>query len=233
MNSQNEMLHIINQARADARGDNFKRFLNRHSKIITKAIVVVLLIAIGFFCYNAFQKSRAEKFSEKLHQSLLDQQAGELDKAKDALKKIYETKSAPNGVRSLASLRYAAFLLEEGKINDATKVYQEINDCKFCDDYVKDLAGLLLVKLWVADASEAQKDDISARIEKIENRASILQGQIAEQRAVLEMHKGNLEKSYEIFESIEKSAEASKAVKMRAVDGMKMLIEKGYTKKSV
>jgi hypothetical protein len=231
MNAKNEMLDLINQARAEARSDNLKRFFSKNSKIISKLFIVLLLAVVAFFVYSSYRKMQAEKFSKILHRSLLSQQAGELDKARLDLEEIYKSDSAPSGVKSLASLRLAAFLLEEGKLNDATKIYQEVNNCRLCDDYVKDLAGLLMIKLWVADALELQKEDLSKKIAEIEDNASVLKFQISEQRAIVEMYKGNLEESYKIFESIEKSSDASQAVKLRAADGIKMLIEKGYTKK--
>ncbi len=231
MTSNNETLGLINQARAAAQKDTIKRFFSKNSKTISTLLILIFIGAIGFFAYNSYKKSQAEKFSEILHQSLLDQQAGEFEKAKENLKKIYQSSMAPSGVKSLASLRYAGFLLEEGKKEEAIKVYQEVNDCRFCDAYVKDLAGLLVVKLWIADESELKKEDLTLRIEKIENKASPLKFHIAEQRAILEMYKGNLEKSYQIFELIEKSSEVSPNLKTRAADGLKMLIGKGYIKK--
>jgi hypothetical protein len=229
MTENNEMINLINQARAQAKRDGLFRFFGRNKKIILTVSVVALVATIGFLAFNSFQKSRQEKFSEILHQSLIDQQVGETEKAKENLKKIYDAKSAPSGVWSLASIRYAAFLLEEGKKSEAEMVYQKVHSCKSCDDYIRDLAGLLVVKTWMSDTDEVKKEDLNSRIEAIENSSKILRYYVSEQRALLELQKNNLEKSYQIFDAIAKNPEASPALKARAADGVKIVVSKGFS----
>lgn len=226
-----EMLNLINQARSQARSEGLKNFFGKNAKALVRVAVAILVVIILLVGFSSFQKSREAKFSEILHKSLINQQIGEPEKAKENLKEIYDTKSAPSGVRALASLRYAAFLLEEGKKDEAAKIYLEVNDCGSCDDYLQELAGLLAVKTWMSDEDELQKEDLAARIEKIENDSKTLRYQISEQRAFLEMQRNNLEKSYQIFEAIVKSPESGEALKSRASDGMKMVMAKGYEPK--
>ncbi len=223
MTNETEISGLIDQAKSQARGDAVKNFISNNKKNVTTFTVVGTIALVIFLIFNFYQKSQERKFSKILHQSLIDQQIGDLAKAQESLKKIYETESAPGGVRSLAGLRYAGLLLNEGKSVEAIKVYQTINECGSCDSYAKDLAGLLLVKFWIMDASENNKEDLGARIEKIENKSKILKYQIAEQRAWFEMQKNNLEKSRQIFESIAKNPEAPQVVKARAADGLRII----------
>ncbi len=223
-----EAIILINQAREQARIDNFKRFLGKNFKIVFRLVLVLLVAGLVFIGFNSYQKSSQEKYSAILHQSLINQQTGDIAKAKANLKEIYDAKSAPNGVRSLASLRYAGLFFEEGNKVEAAKIYQEINECGSCDDYIRDLAGLLAVKVWVSEESELKQEDLITRIEKIENKATVLKYEIAEQKGFVEMERGNLEKSYQIFEMITKAPETSKSLKERAADEMLMVVEKGF-----
>lgn len=227
----NEMLNLINQARAQARNDGLKNFLVNNAKLLTRFALILVVVGISFFVYRSYERSNEAKFSEILHKSLINQQIGDIAKAKENLKEIYEAKSAPSGVKSLASLRYAAFFLEEGNKSEAAKVYLSVHECGSCDDYVRDLAGLLAVKVWVIDAEEMKKADLVSRIEKIENNSSILKYHVAEQLALLELQKGELEKSYQTFERIAKAPESAQAIKSRAEDGMKMVISAGFNPK--
>ncbi len=228
----NEILNLINQARIDARNEGITRFLGKNKKLIFRLILVILVIGISFFCFRIYQKSNQEKFSTILHQSMIDQQVGNIEKAKENLQKIVESASAPSGVKSLASLRYAAFLLAEGKQTDAAELYLKVSNCSSCDDYIQNLAAFLAVKVWMSNESELQKNDLAERIEKIENKTSVLRYHIAEQRAFLEMQKGNLEKSYQIFEMISKNPESSQGLKTSAEEGMQMAISQGYEPKT-
>ncbi len=229
MSENNEINQIINQAKSEARSDNIKKLIAKNSKVLFGIAGLVVVGTVGFFIVNAYQKSQEVKFSEILQQSMLDQRSEDLEKTKEALKGIVETKSAPKNIKALAALRYAALLLNEGKNAEAVALYQEVNQCKSCDAYVKDLGGLLTVKVWISDETEFQKDDLLARIEKIEANSKELKNQISEQKALVQMHKNNLDKAYLTFESLAKNPEAEEALKKRAEEGMKIVISKGYS----
>ena len=224
-----EIKSLIQQAKSQTRKENLQKVLTH--KMVIRGAVALVAIAIFWGIFGFVQNYREAKYSEILHQSLINQQLGNYEKTKENLKSIYEAKSAPSGVRSLGSLRYAGFLLSEGKKSEAAKVYVEINECFACDDYIKDLAGLLAVKVWMSDEEEVAKEDLASRIQKIENSANSLRYHISEQRGLLEMQKYNLEKSYQIFEAIAKSPEGSQVIKLRAEDEMKIVVSKGFAPK--
>lgn len=226
-----EVTTLINQAKDQARKENIKNFFCKNSKILSRLAVTVLVVIIVALGMNSFQNSRQAKYSEIFHQSLIHQQLGDEAASRAELQKIYDAKMAPSGVRSLASLRLAAINFNEGNIVEAEKIYAEISECGSCDTYIRDLAGLLLVKSWMSDEAEVNKDDIAARVEKVENSNKVLKYYISEQRAFLEAQKGNFEKSHQILELIVKSPESAQALKERAKDGIKILISRGFEPK--
>jgi len=100
MSENNEINQIINQAKSEARSDNFKKLIVKNSKILVVIAGLVVVGAISFFIFNAYQKSQEAKFSEILQQSIVDQKSGDLEKTKETLKKIVETKSAPKNIKA-------------------------------------------------------------------------------------------------------------------------------------
>jgi hypothetical protein len=225
----NEIKSILEQAKSEVRREKWQAIIK--NKNVRYSIFCVVAFILVFSIYSIIQQSRGEGFSEILHKSLLEQQSGDIETAKASLKKIHDSSLVPSGVYSLASLRYAAILSSEGEISKAIKIYQEINKCITCDDYISDLAGLLIVKLWLVDAEKISEKNLPAKIKKIESSASVLKFHIAEQRALLEMQRGNLEQSYKIFKMIAKKASESSPVKSRGEDGIQMLISKGFKTK--
>ena len=219
---------LVSQAKSEARSECFKKFLVKNSKILLLAAAATLVLVIAFTVFRFYQKTQEAKFSELLHQVLIDQQLGNVDKAKEVLKQIDEARSVPNGVKSLASLRYASMLLDENKKEEAAAIYEKISQCSGCDSYVKDLGGLLAVKTWLSDENEIQKDNLLARIEKIESKSKELKYQISEQKALLHLQKNDLAKAYEILIAIENNPEASQNVKARVSESLKIIISKGY-----
>ncbi len=227
----NEVSEIINQAKSQAKKERISNFFKKNLKLIKAFAITSFFALIIFFALNAFHNSRQAKFSEILHQSLINQQIGDIEKAKENLRIIYNAKTAPSGVKSLASMRLAALLFDEGKKSEALEIYLKINECMYCDNYIKDLSGLLAVKSWMSDEDEVKKDDLIARIEKIESRNKMLKYYVLEQKAVLEMQRNNLEKSYQIFELISKNPESSQILKARAKESLRIIIGKGFEPK--
>lgn len=226
-----DIKHILKQAHSETRNENIAKIFKKNKKILLVILGIAITSSLVFTAYKINQRSQQEKYSEILHQSMIDQQLGDIEKAKQNLKKIYDSASAPSGVKSLASLRYAGILLEENKKNEAINVYSEVNKCRFCDNYIKELAGLLMVRTLMNDEETNDKADLSEKILAIENNSKILRYYIAEQRGYLEMTKNNLEKSYQIFEMIAKNPEVREDLKNRASDAMKIVIQKGYEPK--
>ncbi len=226
-----DIKHILKQANSEIRNENIAKIFRKNKKILFVILGVAIASSIIFTAYKINQKSQQEKYSEILHQSMIDQQLGDIEKAKKNLKEIYDSSSAPNGVKSLASLRYAGILLEENKKSEAINVYSEVNKCRFCDNYIKELAGLLMVRTLMTEEEALTKIDLSEKILAVENNSKILRYYIAEQRGYLEMNKNNLEKSYQIFEMISKNPEVREDLKNRASDAMKIVIQKGYEPK--
>lgn len=226
-----DIKHILKQASSEIRNENIAKIFRKNKKILFVILGVAIASSIIFTAYKINQKSQQEKYSEILHQSMIDQQLGDIEKAKKNLKEIYDSSSAPNGVKSLASLRYAGILLEENKKSEAINVYSEVNKCRFCDNYIKELAGLLMVRTLMTEEEALTKIDLSEKILAVENNSKILRYYIAEQRGYLEMNKNNLEKSYQIFEMIAKNPEVREDLKNRASDAMKIVVQKGYEPK--
>ncbi len=227
MMNNNEINAVINQAKSDAKKDAIKQFFKQNSKVISTISMVLVGATIAYGAFAIYQNSQETKFSEVFHQALIDQQMGNVEKAKEELQQIYNS-SAPKGIQSLASLRYAAILFDENKKAEAAAIYQRINECGSCDVFVRDLGGLLAIKTWIADENELQKEDLLTRVEAIENRSKELRYQISEQKAFIHLQKNNLAKAYETLDAIAKSPEASQSVKVRASEGLRIIVSKGY-----
>lgn len=89
-----------------------------------------------------------------------------------------------------------------------------------------------MVRTILTDESLFNKAEFVADLEKIENKAKILRYYIAEQRGYLELNKNNFASAYKIFEMIAKNPDVKEALKNRASDAMKIVIQKGYDPKS-
>jgi hypothetical protein len=223
-----EISGLLKQAKSEARLENFFKFIGKNARIMIYIAVAFLLIGLITLVLSIYQENQREKYSGIFHQALIYQQVGEIEKFKGSLEEIVNS-SAPSGVKSLASLRYAAVLLNEGDLKGARNIYEEVSECGSCDDYVQNLASLLLVRLMIADENgESDSDQLVVKIIKIEGRSTIFKNHIAEQLAMFELLRDNLKESYEIFTKIAADKSSSPALKARSEDGMKMVLARGF-----
>src|SRR3989338_9628746 len=125
-----EMMSLINQAKSQVRTDKLVKFFFDNGRLLLQLGLALIVVAIIFVGFVSWQKANREKFSSILHQSLIYQQNGELDKAKENLKKIVDSDSAPEGIKSLASLRYGAFL--DRKSTRLNSSHSSISYAVFC-----------------------------------------------------------------------------------------------------
>lgn len=229
-NLENE---IINQAKSDARTESLKNLLIQNQKLIKITIAALIVIAIGLFAVNAYKKANRVKFSKILHQVLLDQRLGNEDKAIEGLKLIYESKSAPSDLRSLAALRFSAMLIDDNKIKEAVEIYLDIANCSSCDRYIANLSALIAVKIMISDDNWQNDNNLVKKITKIENSATILRYYITEQRGFLQLKLNNLKESYQAFELIIQNPESSPNLKERAQEAVKLIMSKGFDPSSL
>lgn len=221
-----EISTIIKEAKSQARIEKILKVLWQHSKKLIYGAIAIIVASLLFFAFHIYQNSQSEKYSAMLHQSLIYQQMGQMQSAKNELEKIVNS-SAPSGVHSLASLRYAAFLIEEKNVAGAKKLFVDVNECGSCDDYVRDVAGLLLVKMLISDNS-ADSKELIAQVTKIKNRAAPLKNEISLQLGMLQLFNKNLAEAYKIFDEIARDEKASQIVKSQAKDGVQMVVAKGF-----
>lgn len=227
-----EISTILKQAKTDARVEAFLKFLQKNAKKLIYIFSAVFAILLIIFAVKIYQKNMAQKYSYMLHQAIVYQQSGDNENAKKELEKITLSTSAPNGVKSLASLRLAAFLIVENDIESAANLFGEVNNCRFCDAYIRDLAGLLLTKTMISTKMEnLNEEELIAKIKKIISKAKPLKGEISLQLANLYLYKGDLESAYKIFTEISESEKYSEVLKEKAKDGAQIVVSNGYEKK--
>ena len=76
-----DIKHILKQANSEIRKENIAKIFRKNKKILFVILSVAISSSIIFTAYKINQKSQQEKYSEILHQSMIDQQLGDIEKS--------------------------------------------------------------------------------------------------------------------------------------------------------
>lgn len=226
---------MLNKIKACLNVQKLTQCLHMKRKTLVTVVSILAGLLIIYFIFSIYCKNQQEKYSQIFHQSLIEEEKGNMAGSITGLEQIYNTKFAPSGVKSLASLRLAGILLNNGQSEKALEIYEDIAQTNRYDNYLQDLASLLASRLIVigVDASQekSMQENNLKKIEKFESKSKILRNYISEQKAIYLMKIGKLEESAKVLEKISTAKEASQTLKARASDLTKLVAAKGYTSK--
>ncbi len=207
---------INNSDLIEARKEQLKILVKKHQKALMLILIAFLVLLTIWFSYKAYNKAKEEKYSAILQQVLIDTEKGNINAANNSLKELYQNHSVPAGVRSLASLKYAATLLNDDKIDEAVNVYIEINKTKKFDPYLRELAGLLALKSMIDANSSIFDDKIKSLGEDLAKNSKTLKYFVSEQMGIFEWNHGNDKEANKIFRDLADNPEAPQSVKTRS-----------------
>jgi hypothetical protein len=195
--------------------------LKTHQIKLTYALSIIAFIAVFCVSWNFYQQIQSKKYSAILHQVMIDEQKGESDKAMASLKKIYES-HAPAGVKQIASIKYAAQILQTQKLEKAVEIYLEISRNRSFDPYIRDYSGLMALKILVSENTKEGQEKITAKIisleKELEKNSKVLKNYIIEQKGIFELNSGNYEEASKAFKSISDDSKTSEMLKKRVLE---------------
>lgn len=214
--------NILNELKREAKKDIISNFFIKNKKnilyIITSAIIVIIFYGI----FSFFNKISQDKYSQKLHQSLIYEEAKDLDNTKKELEEIINATFAPSGVKSLAEMRMAGLLLSLNKKEESLKLYIKISNSIRYDDFIQELASVLasrIISEKISKNTEAKDFDESLKtLDKLAGKNKILKEYVLEQKAIALIKKERNDEANSILAKINTNKELSQSLKARIND---------------
>ncbi len=215
MDRETESKSFMRDLKFNMHKERIVSHVRAHQKKIAYVIVTIIAVLIIWTGWCFYSKIQSEKYSAILHQVVIDEQQGNLEKATASLKEIYDS-SAPAGVKEIASLKYASHLLANDKNDEAIEVYLNTNKSKRFDNYIREYAGLLAVKTMISSGKDKEK--IAALIKDLEKNSKVLKYNFIEQRGMFAWDNENYKEANDAFKILADNPEASDIIKKRAKD---------------
>ncbi len=159
---------IFDEVEEDVRAERVQQFFARYGWAVL-ALAVVIVLAVGFWRYREWRLERQDQAaaSQYLIATTEANAPGESGaKARNAaIARLDQlAASGPEGYRTLARLRAAALLAQQGNVAEALRFYNEIASDSAADPLFRDLATLLWAQRQI-DSGDPQI--LQARLEPL------------------------------------------------------------------
>lgn len=217
MDKETESNSLIRELKSQLRQEKIMGHFNAHKKRIFYLLLAVVLAVITWSALNFYSQAQSKKYSSILHQAMIDEQKGDLEKSTAAFKQIYQS-NAPAGVKEIASLKYASSLLKENQSDQAVEAYLAVNKNKKFDAYIREYSGLIALKILVGENKKEHQEKITALVSDLEKNSKILKYYIIEQKAINQWSNANFKEANQSFKSLANNPEVSDMLKKRAAE---------------
>lgn len=204
------LVDVFEQVEEELRSERYKRLARTWLPVGAGVGLVALAGALGWWGYDTWRTNQADTASVAYEQGLEALQAGNAAGANAAFVKAVET-GAP-GYKALALMQQAGIALDENKIEEAVRLFDEAAKASR-DPVLSDPAALKAAYL-VMDT--APLEDIQKRLEPLTGEKRPFRGLAQEALAMAQLQHGKTAEARVTFVQLQLGQDAPEAVRQRA-----------------
>jgi len=202
-------------------GNNgFKKY-----RILACILLISLISLISFASFKYYRNYQIEKYSHLIVLSAEALEKGDEQSAQNNLEQIIKG-NAPETTKSLARLNYAYILHNKGKIKESSEIYYEIGNCNHCNQFIKELAQLLYIKVKPQITPDIDADEFLGYIDNVISSSKFLTSHISEQKGIFAYNNSRYDIASETLVSVIKDEELPNSVRERAKDILAKIAKK-------
>lgn len=191
------------------RQDQVEEFLRRYGKLVLAIVVVGLLAFAGYLYWNHRQKAEAESHAEQMILALDDLDAGN---TAGAQQKLAPLASGTGGEATMAQLAQAGIALEQGKADDAAKLYSKVAQD---NDAPKPLRDLATVREISAAFDKLPPQTVIDRLSSLAQPGNPWFGTAGEMVGIAYLKQGKVKQAGPLFVKIAKDKTQSDGLRAR------------------
>jgi hypothetical protein len=157
----------INLIDAKTRNEKIKSFVLENKRILTFLISAIILILLGFYSYQIYEKKQKEQLSDKYNTALIDFENGENIKVISSLKKIIEYKNSTYSPLALY------FIIDNNLIENKNEINELFNIVINETSLEKEIKNLIIYKKALYNADEISENELLDILKPLTNSNSI------------------------------------------------------------
>lgn len=193
------------------RQGQYSEFAQKFGKPLLGVLLAGLAAFGGYLFWDSRQEAAKEKDSEQIVAALDQIQAGNLDTGAKSLEEV--AKSSNGGAAAMARLLQAGVMVEQGKAEEATKVFAEVAGDSDAPQQVRNLATIRELALTFDKTDPAQ---VIARLQPIAVPGDAWFGSAGELVALAYLKQGKKAEAGALFAEIAKAKDTPSSLRSRA-----------------
>ena len=211
---------FIREVTEEVKNDQLKQMWEKYGIYIILLVVFAIVGAVSYEGIKSWQIKRSETWSDTYAYALNLEGQGKYDESLEVLEKMEQT--GGNIYSNIAKLQTANILFEQGKIDAAVEILEEIVEDKSINKKLRDVSAIKLASYKLDSGSYEEIETLlKPLIEENGSWASIAK----EMMAMASIREGNIEEGRAIYNELLNTPNLPDALKMRVQDMLSVLDE--------
>lgn len=211
---------LLKEIDADIRAEKIKNVARRYVVFVV-VFIVVALAGLGIWQYKSWQHRKAVEAASFSYFTtlqpvipIMDGQIISADTKNAAIKQLKTlSDKSPQSIRALSQIERAGLLADQGKIKEASVIWETLQGDQTAPADLRSLAGVLWIQHHLDTAPPA---DLRNRINALLGQQTPWYGLIKEAEALLDLRTGKLIEARQIFGQLSIDVNASPGIRQRA-----------------
>lgn len=211
---------LLKEIDADIRAEKIKNVARRYVVFVV-VLIVVALVALGIWQYKSWQHNKTVEAASSSYFNtmqpvipIMDEQIISTDTKNTAIKQLKTlSDNSPQSIRALSQLERAGLLIDQGKIKEASVIWETLRGDQTAPVDFRSLANVLWIQHHLDTASPA---DLRNRMNGLLGQKTPWYGLIKEAEALLDLRTGKLIEARQIFGQLSIDMNISPGIRQRA-----------------
>ncbi len=202
---------LFREVDEEVRREEFEKLWKRYGNYVVAACFGVVLGVAGIKGWQYWQKTASEKAGAEYVQAMQLANDGKSGEAATAYAKLVN--GSHGGYALLSRLQQAGLLAEQGRRDDAVKLYDEIAGDMSADGTLRDLARVRAAYLL---SGQASADDLKSRLAGLDVAGSAWRASAHEIIALAHYRAGNLTEADQLVKQLLADPQTPSGLRQRA-----------------
>lgn len=211
---------FIREVSEEVKNDNLKQMWEKYGIYIILLVVLSILGAVSYEGFKSWQKKRSETWSDTYAYALNLENQGKYDESLEVLEKMEQT--GGNIYSNIAKLQTTNILFEQGKIDDAVDILEEIVADKSINKKLRDVSAIKLASYKLDSGSY---EEIETLLKPLIEENGSWTNIAKEMMAMAAIREGNIEAGRTLYGELLNTPNLPEALKMRVQDMLSVLNE--------